>query len=177
MDPVGYGRFAAVARTGGDNRCADDVFALPITGYFPYLKQEIVCNRAPSVEIPTALDAEKARKIGDFLLDNMGRLSGGCRSLWFRSSYSVPSTGMRDRLRRLYGDGYTASLSGAAHAAETLKPAPPLSGRRTETAVEGVSMRRAETRNKGWIFVMQQERHTQRKHSTLRLPCRGGGPR
>ena len=35
--------------------------------------QEIVCNRASSVGIPTALDAEKVREINDLLLDNMGR--------------------------------------------------------------------------------------------------------
>jgi hypothetical protein len=34
--------------------------------------QKIVCNRASSVGIPTALDAEKVREINDFLLDNMG---------------------------------------------------------------------------------------------------------
>ena len=73
MDPVGYGRFAAVARTGRDNRCADDVFASPTTSYFPHLMQEIVCNRASSVGIPTALDAEKVREINDLLLDNMRR--------------------------------------------------------------------------------------------------------
>ena len=73
MDPVGYGRFAAVARTGRDNRCSDEVFASPLTSYFPHLMQEIVCNRASSVGIPTALDAEKVREINDLLLDNMGR--------------------------------------------------------------------------------------------------------
>ena len=35
--------------------------------------QEIVCNRASSVGIPTALDAEKVREINDLLLDNLGR--------------------------------------------------------------------------------------------------------
>ncbi len=60
-----------------------------------------------------------------------GRLSGQCRNLWFHSSYSVPSTGIQGRLRRLYGDGYTASLSGAAYTAEALKMRPPSSGRGT----------------------------------------------
>ncbi|MBQ2657136.1 MAG: hypothetical protein IJF87_01020, partial [Erysipelotrichaceae bacterium] len=45
----------------------------PTTSYFPHLMQEIVCNRASSVGIPTALDAEKVREINDLLLDNMGR--------------------------------------------------------------------------------------------------------
>jgi hypothetical protein len=49
------------------------VFASPTTSYFPHLMQEIVCNRASSVGIPTALDAEKVREINDLLLDNMGR--------------------------------------------------------------------------------------------------------
>ena len=39
--------------------------------------QEIVCNRASSVGIPTALDAEKVREINDFLLDIMGRRNNG----------------------------------------------------------------------------------------------------
>ena len=72
MDPVGYGRFAAVARTGRDKRSEDDVFVAPSTSYFPHLMQEIVCNRVSSVGIPTALDAEKVREINDLLLDNMG---------------------------------------------------------------------------------------------------------
>ena len=75
MDPVGYGRFAAVASTGRHNRCADAVVAVPKTSYFPHLMQGIVCNRASSVGIPTALDAEKVREINDLLLDNMGRFS------------------------------------------------------------------------------------------------------
>ncbi len=75
MDPVGYGRFAAVARTGRDNRCSDEVFVSPLTSYFPHLMQEIVCNRASSVGIPTALVAEKVREINDLLLDIMGRES------------------------------------------------------------------------------------------------------
>ena len=73
MDPVGYGRFAAVARTGRDNRSEDDVFVAPSTGYFPHSMQEIVCNRASSVGIPTAPDAKKVREINDLLLDIMGR--------------------------------------------------------------------------------------------------------
>ena len=59
MDPVGYGRFAAVARTGRDNRSEDDVFVSPQISYFPHPMQEIVCSRASSVGIPTALDAKK----------------------------------------------------------------------------------------------------------------------
>jgi len=35
--------------------------------------QEIVCNRASSIGIPTALGAEKVREINDLLLDIMGR--------------------------------------------------------------------------------------------------------
>lgn len=73
MDPVGYGRFAAVARTGRHNRCADGVVAAPKTSYFPHLMQETVCSRASSVGIPTAPDAKKVREINDLLLDSMGR--------------------------------------------------------------------------------------------------------
>ena len=73
MDPVGYGRFAAVARTGRDNRSGDVVAAIPKTIYFPHLMQVSVCSRASSVGIPTALDAEKVQEINDLLLDIMGR--------------------------------------------------------------------------------------------------------
>jgi len=76
MDPVGYGRFAAVASTGRHNRCADAVVAVPKTSYFPHLMQEIVCSRAQSVGIPTAPDAKKVREINDLLLDIMGRYTG-----------------------------------------------------------------------------------------------------
>ena len=74
MDPVGYGRFAAVASTGRHNRCADAVVAVPKTSYFPHLMQETICSRASSVGIPTASDAKKVREINDLLLDIMGRL-------------------------------------------------------------------------------------------------------
>ena len=74
MDPVGYGRFAAVAGTGRDNRSGDVAAAIPNTSYFPHLMQETVCSRASSVEIPIALDAEKVREINDLLLDIMGRI-------------------------------------------------------------------------------------------------------
>ena len=73
MDPVGYGRFAAVARTGRHNRCADGVVAAPKTSYFPHMMQETICSRASSVGIPTAPDAKKVREINDLLLDIMGR--------------------------------------------------------------------------------------------------------
>ena len=83
MNPVGYGRFAAVARAGRDNRCADGVVAAPKTSCFPHLMQETVCNRVPSVGIPTALDAEKVREINDLLLDIMGvRQFGVCKTVW-----------------------------------------------------------------------------------------------
>ena len=74
MDPVGYGRFAAVARTGRDNRSGDVAAAIPKASYFPHLMQESVCSRASSVGIPTALDAKKVREINDLLLDIMGRV-------------------------------------------------------------------------------------------------------
>ena len=89
MDPVGYGRFAAVARTGRHNRCADGVVAAPKTSYFPHLMQETVCSRASSVGIPTAPDAKKVREINDLLLDIMGRRSLRLRRMECNLDHSV----------------------------------------------------------------------------------------
>ena len=77
MDPVGYGRFAAVARTGRDNRSEDDVFVSPKASYFPHLTQETVCSRVPSVGIPTAPDAKKLEKSTIYYLTLWGGTISG----------------------------------------------------------------------------------------------------
>ena len=78
MDPVGYGRFAAVARTGRDNRSGDVAAAIPKTSYFPHLMQESVCSRASSVGIPTAPDAKKLEKSTIYYLTLWGCASSVC---------------------------------------------------------------------------------------------------
>ena len=73
MDPVGHGRFAAVAKDGHlKTQCDDVVFSEPIRSYFGHLMRINAHSHGSSAAIPIA-GKRKSHDSQRFSLDIMGR--------------------------------------------------------------------------------------------------------